>query len=234
MTDRRRFRTGDALLVIDIQNDFCPGGALAVENGDAVLPETNHWLREAARNGITVLASRDWHPEGHVSFKPEGGDWPPHCIQDSEGARFHPELELPDDAIVVTKGVRFDRDQNSAFAETGLEVYLRRRGIRRLFVCGLALDVCVLASVLDARSAGFEVVLITEATRAVDPRRNPEVMARIREAGVELIDGPAPDAPADAHRATFPQDDVCLKAPEWAEHQRLDDPDEPCDDGRTG
>lgn len=182
------FGDGDALLIVDMQKDFCPGGALAVEEGDRVVPAINAWLAEAKAQRIPVFASRDWHPRDHVSFVHAGGEWPPHCIQDTDGARFHPELKLPAETIVVTKGVRFDRDQNSAFADTGLAVYLKRRGIQRLFVCGLALDVCVLATVLDAGQAGFAVVLINPATRAVDPRQAGAVLARLRDAGATLTD----------------------------------------------
>ena len=190
------FDDGDALLIVDVQNDFCPGGALAVKEGDRVVPQINAWIEQADLQRITVLASRDWHPKDHVSFEPAGGEWPPHCIQDSAGARFHADLNLPDRTVVVTKGVRFDRDQNSAFADTGLDAYLQRKGVRRLFLCGLALDVCVLATALDARQAGFEVVLINDATRAVDPQKVSAALTRMGEAGVAMTDPGAPGAGA--------------------------------------
>ncbi len=113
-------RQGDALLIVDVQNDFCPGGALPIAKGDEVVPVLNRWIAAARAQGVPVYASRDWHPVGHPSFKEQGGQWPPHCQQDSEGARFHPDLELPADAVTVTKGVRFDQDQYSAFDQTGL------------------------------------------------------------------------------------------------------------------
>src|SRR4051794_8753323 len=109
---------GDALLIIDVQNDFCPGGALPIEHGDAVVPILNTWIGAAEAGGVPVYASRDFHPRTHLSFTQSGGRWPVHCLQDSDGARFHPDLRLPDTAIVVTKGTRFDRDQNSAFDGT--------------------------------------------------------------------------------------------------------------------
>lgn len=161
---------------------------MAAEEGDRVVPEINAWLEKAEKQRIPVYASRDWHPRDHVSFAAEGGDWPPHCLQDSQGAAFRPDLNLPGDAIVVTKGVRFDRDQNSAFADTGLEVHLKRKDVRRLFVCGLALDVCVVATALDARQHGFEVVLINPANRAVDPQQAAAVLSRMRDAGVVMTD----------------------------------------------
>jgi nicotinamidase/pyrazinamidase len=177
------FAPGDALVLVDVQNDFCPGGALPIERGDEVVPVLNRWIAAAAARGVPVYASRDWHPMGHFSFRESGGPWPPHCLQDSPGARFHPSLSLPDSAVVVTKGVRFDQDQNSAFDQTGLAAYLRKRGIRRLFVGGLAEDVCVLATVLDARREGFEVVVIADGTRAITPEGGAAARARMRDAG---------------------------------------------------
>jgi nicotinamidase/pyrazinamidase len=234
MNERITFQEGDALLLIDVQKDFCPGGALPVEDGHQILPEANAWLAQARLQHIPVYASRDWHPQGHVSFAEEGGPWPKHCLQDSDGAQFHPDLRLPPDTVVVTKGVRFDRDQTSVFDETGLAPHLKDRGIRRLLVGGLALEACVRDSIMDAVAAGFEVVLITEATLPVDAAAVPHVLERLRAAGVAFTDkdvlverAAAPDS-----RGTPP--DVCVKAPEWAEHQRLDDPDLPCDDGRSG
>ncbi len=131
MNDNMKER--DALLVIDVQNDFCPGGALPIENGDAVIGTLNGRISEACSKNLPVFASRDWHPAGHVSFVEGGGPWPAHCLQDHEGACFHPELELPPSVIKVTKGVRFDMDQNSAFAETGLSARLEGEGVKRVW-----------------------------------------------------------------------------------------------------
>jgi nicotinamidase/pyrazinamidase len=168
MSDPRRvLRSGDALIVVDVQLDFCPGGALAIEHGDEVVPVVNHWMAAAAEAQIPICASRDWHPLHHLSFTESGGEWPVHCVQDSLGARFHPELKLPADALVVTKGVRFDRDQYSAFDQTGLATELRKQGVRRVWVGGLAQDVCVRATVLDARREGFDAVVIVDATHPV-------------------------------------------------------------------
>lgn len=112
-------------------------GRLPIEEGDKVIPVINRWVQKALKQQIPVCASRDWHPLEHVSFQEQGGEWSPHCIQDSSGALFHRGLSLINETIIVTKGVRFDKDQNSAFAETGLEVYFKRQGIDRLFICGL-------------------------------------------------------------------------------------------------
>src|SRR5436853_5435959 len=102
------FEPGDALIIVDVQNDFCPGGALPIAGGDEVVPVLNRWIEAAVMEHVPVYASRDWHPADHISFHQQGGPWPPHCIQDSEGARFHPELQLPNSVIKITKGVRFD------------------------------------------------------------------------------------------------------------------------------
>ena len=177
---------GDALLIVDVQKDFCPGGALPVEGGDKIVPFINRWIATAVAKGVPVYASRDWHPMGHLSFKEGGGSWPPHCIQDSDGAKFNPDLTLPNSTIIVTKGVRFDQDQNSAFDQTGLAVQLRRDGIRRLWVAGLAEDVCVLATVLDACREGLEVVLIEKGTRPITSEGGEKARRQMQEAGVHI------------------------------------------------
>lgn len=181
-------RQGDALLIVDVQNDFCPGGALAVPDGDAVVPVLNHWITVAREAGTPIFASRDWHPVDHISFEQQGGPWPVHCVQDSEGARFHPDLELPDDAIRVSKGTAFDADAYSAFDGTGLAGYLRQREVKRLWIGGLAEDVCVLATVKDACSEGFDTHLIADATRPVEPDKSARVRGEMQEAGAVLED----------------------------------------------
>lgn len=187
MTDELRFESGDALIIVDVQNDFCPGGALAIEDGDAVVPVLNRLVAQAVEQGVPVYASRCWHPRGHISFEESGGQWPPHCLQGSEGAAFHPALSLPDDAVIVTKGVRFDQDQNSAFDQTGLADELRRRGIARVWVGGLAEDVCVLATVLDARTGGLEVVVVCDGMRPVTAAGGEDARSRMRNAGAKFV-----------------------------------------------
>lgn len=177
---------GDALVIVDVQNDFCPGGALPIDGGDRVIPVLNQCIAAAHAGGALVYASRDWHPAGHVSFIESGGLWPPHCIQDTHGARFHPDLALPDSTIVVTKGIRFDKDQNSAFDETGLATRLRREGVTRLFVGGLAEDVCVRATVLDGLKEGFDVILITDGTRPVTEEGGRKARDDMRNAGAHF------------------------------------------------
>lgn len=176
-------REGDALLVVDVQPDFCPGGALGVDEGAQVIPVLNRWIRAAQALGIPIYASRDWHPPHHLSFYDQGGPWPPHCIQDTSGAAYHPDLELPKDAIRISKGVRLDRDQYSAFDATGLAGHLQAQNIQRLFVGGLAQDVCVRASVLSGLEEGFEIHLIPEATRPVSREEGEQAMVDMVRAG---------------------------------------------------
>lgn len=181
-----QLENGDALILVDVQNDFCPGGALPIEDGDKVVPVLNRCIAAALRRNVPVYASRDWHPQGHPSFNERGGPWPPHCLQDSEGARFHPGLELPASAVKVTKGVRFDHDQYSAFDQTGLGVELRRTGILRLWVGGLAEDVCVHATVLGGLREGFKVVVIENAVRPVTPEGGEKARREMRQAGARF------------------------------------------------
>ena len=177
---------GDALLLVDVQIDFCPGGNLPVAEGDKVVPVLNRWLAAAREKGIPVYASRDWHPSGHMSFAARGGQWPDHCLQDSAGAAFHPDLALPEDTVVISKGVRFDKDQYSAFDETGLAERLHQDGVTRVWVGGLALDVCVEATALGGREAGFAVQLIPEASKAITADGAARAIAAMREAGVTI------------------------------------------------
>jgi nicotinamidase/pyrazinamidase len=187
-------QTTDALLVIDVQNDFCPpingtGGALAVTGGDEVVPPINALARRFAH----VLLTQDWHPVGHISFAsshpgaqpyqtialPHGELqtlWPDHCVQGSSGAALYPSLEIPHAELILRKGFRREIDSYSAFLEndhttpTGLAGYLRERGLKRLFLCGLAYDYCVRFSAIDGVALGFECIVIEDATRAVNLR----------------------------------------------------------------
>jgi len=174
----------DALLIVDVQRDFCPGGNLAVEGGDRVVPILNRWIAAAQECGARIVASRDWHPPGHVSFQSQGGNWPEHCVKETPGAEFHPDLHLPQEVEIVSKGIRSDRDAYSPFDGTGLADRLRRAGVHRIFLGGLTLDVCVRQTALDARKSGFEVHLITDATFPVDPAGGEAAIQEMRAAGV--------------------------------------------------
>jgi nicotinamidase/pyrazinamidase len=200
----------DLLLLIDIQNDFCPGGALAVPGGDEIIPAVN---RLAARFAHVAL-TQDWHPAGHRSFAsahagrapyesvafPYGMQtlWPDHCVQDTPGAALHPVLHVPHAELLLRKGFRPQIDSYSAFYEndrstpTGLAGYLRERGFARVVLCGLATDFCVAYSAIDARRLGFETVVLLDACRAIDLGGSlATALAAMREAGVVLDDGAA-------------------------------------------
>lgn len=163
----------DALVVVDLQNDFCPGGALGVRGGDAIVPVVNRYLERFANAGAPVFLTRDWHPPVTRHFKAFGGVWPPHCVRDTRGAAFHPGLAAPAEAVIVSKGMDPDQDAYSAFqaedpSARPFVAVLAERGVRRLYVGGLATDYCVRATALDALREGFEVVLLTDAIAAVD------------------------------------------------------------------
>ena len=175
----------DALVVVDLQVDFCPGGALAVRGGDQVVPPVNRLL---ALPGWLKVATRDWHTPDHVSFKAEGGLWPVHCVAGSPGARFHPGLDASRVDLIVSKAARPEADAYSGFEGTALAADLRGRGVKRIFVCGLATDYCVRATALDGRREGLEVVVVEDAVRAVDlqPGDGARALKEIRGAGCVL------------------------------------------------
>jgi nicotinamidase/pyrazinamidase len=203
-----RIQKGDALLVVDVQNDFCPGGALAVPDGDAVVPVINR----ISRAFPVVVATQDWHPEGHISFasRHEGKNpfevveiqgteqvlWPDHCVEGTPGADLHPELDATALRFVLRKGTNREVDSYSAFVEndrkttTGLVGLLRELGVERVFLSGLATDVCVRATALDGRNAGFRVVVLEDACRAVDvPAGNLDrALQEMRGGGVLTLD----------------------------------------------
>jgi nicotinamidase/pyrazinamidase len=202
-TDRPQ--DNEVLLVVDVQNDFCPGGALAVPDGDAVVPVINRIARDFSH----IVLTQDWHPAGHSSFASAHSGhapltviemayglqilWPDHCVQGTDGAAFHPRLELPRAELVLRKGYHAGIDSYSAFREndrrtaTGLAAYLRERGIERVTVCGLATDFCVLYSALDARDAGFATTLVLDACRGIDHEGSlAHAIDQMRTAGVVL------------------------------------------------
>jgi nicotinamidase/pyrazinamidase len=182
-------RAGDALVIVDLQRDFCSGGALPIKGGDAIVPVVNDWIIRAQESGIPTFASRDWHPANHASFKAQGGPWPAHCVQNTRGASFHPALQLPAAATVITKGDHVDREQYSAFHETNLATLLRAARVRRVFVAGLAQDVCVRATALDALREGFDVHLLAAATRPVSPEAGEQALRQMEAAGVTIEQG---------------------------------------------
>lgn len=167
-TETVKIGPGDALIIVDVQRDFLPGGALAVPAGDEVVQPLKRAMDAFAGAGLPVFQSRDWHPPDHCSFKSEGGPWPPHCVAGTPGARFAPGLEAHTGAVVISKATRPDQDAYSAFQGTTLERLLQKAGVRRLVVGGLATDYCVKATVRDAITHGLEVIVLIDAVRAVE------------------------------------------------------------------
>ena len=177
-----------ALIVVDVQNDFCPGGALAVAHGDEVVAPLNKLMKEFLQRGEPVFKSRDWHPEETRHFAAYGGTWPVHCVQNTKGAEFHPEL-LDDMHIrVVSKGLG-DEDSYSAFDGTDLALQLRRLGVEEVWVGGLATDYCVKNTVLDALKEGFHVKALKNAMRPVEvkPGDGQRAIEEMQAAGAEIV-----------------------------------------------
>jgi nicotinamidase-related amidase/vacuolar-type H+-ATPase subunit E/Vma4 len=187
--EKIRIDNKSGLIVVDVQKDFTPGGALAVPDGDKIIPAINKYIEEFKKAGGKVFATRDWHPENHISFKERGGPWPPHCVQNTEGAEFHPDLKLPEDVEVVSKAYEPDKDAYSGFEGTDLEERLRRYGVERVFVCGLATDYCVKNTVLDAVSRGFETFLLTDAIKGIDanPGDSERAIEEMKQRGARLL-----------------------------------------------
>lgn len=179
---------GDALLVVDVQNDFLPGGALGITGGDAIVPPLNRLLDAWRERGFPVFLSRDWHPAGHCSFALQGGPWPDHCVAGTFGAEFSRQLQIAPTDVVISKATRVDKDAYSALDGTPLAEALHSRGIRRLFIGGLATDYCVRATGIDARSAGLDVVVLVDAVCAVNvmPGDGDRALAELERAGCEL------------------------------------------------
>jgi nicotinamidase/pyrazinamidase len=185
-----------ALLVVDVQRDFCPGGALGAEGGARIIPAINRLVSDADRAGIPVYATRDWHPPVTTHFKAYGGVWPPHCVQGTPGAEFHPDLALPPDAIVINKGDDPTRHGYSAFEGhtaqgTSLLDDLRDRGVNHIYLAGIATDYCVRQSVHDARHAGLDATVLLDAVAGIDahPGDVDRALAEMADEGAELVTG---------------------------------------------
>ncbi|HKE59026.1 MAG TPA: nicotinamidase [Pyrinomonadaceae bacterium] len=178
-----------ALIVVDVQNDFCPGGTLAVAHGDEVVAPLNQLIDQFLKEDAPVYKSRDWHPAQTKHFAAYGGTWPVHCVQGTVGAEFHPELRDDPHIQIISKGLG-DKDCYSAFDETDLAQKLHDQGVDEVWVGGLATDYCVKNTVLDARRNGFVVKAITEAMRPVDlnPGDGARAIDEMRAAGAEILD----------------------------------------------
>ncbi len=167
----------DALLIVDVQNDFLPGGNLAVTNGDKIIPVLNLCINKFQKCNRPIFASRDWHPENHCSFKKEGGIWPPHCIASTPGAQFASALNLPNNTFIISKATESGKDAYSAFEGTDLHKKLQDKKVQRLFVGGLATDYCVFNSVKDAITNNYRVYVLQDAIQAVNVHADDGVKA---------------------------------------------------------
>lgn len=163
-----KLQPGDVLLVTDVQNDFLPGGSLAVQGGDEVVPVLNRYVDIFTARHLPVFATRDWHPAHHCSFRELGGPWPPHCVQGTRGAEFSPALRLPPSAVIISKATAPDRDAYSSFLRTDMDQHMHEAGIRRIFIGGLTTDYCVLNTTRDGMQLGYQMFVLIDAIRAVD------------------------------------------------------------------
>lgn len=183
-----------ALLIVDLQNDFCPRGALAVKEGDRIVPAVNKYIKFFAKSKLPIFLSRDWHPAHTKHFKRYGGEWPMHCVQNTKGARFHPDLKFPKEAVILSKGMNPDKDSYSAFHgvdSNGTEFLnlLKLFGVNELFIGGLATDYCVKWSVLDALKFGFRVKLLIDAVKGVNisPKDSEDAVKEMIAGGARKI-----------------------------------------------
>lgn len=180
--------TRKALVIVDVQNDFCPGGALAVMGGDEVVLGLNKVTRAFVKAGLPTFFTRDWHPASHMSFKAQGGIWPPHCVQGTFGAEFHPKLEVPESAIIISKGDDPNREAYSGFQGTDLEMRLKQLGVQKIILGGLTTDYCVKESSLDAMNAGFKVDVLEDCVRGVNlhPKDAADALKKIISKGARM------------------------------------------------
>jgi len=184
-----QLRKNDALVIVDVQNDFCAGGSLATADGEEVAATLSTVARQFSQKNLRIFATQDWHPEGHSSFQAQGGPWPQHCVEDSAGAAFHPNLRLPVGSSIVRKGSDTNVDAYSGFLDSNLEELLRAAEAKRLVVGGIATEYCVLNTVLDARKLGFDTYVLKDAIAAVNVEEGDGAAAikKMEDAGATLI-----------------------------------------------
>ena len=175
----------EALIVVDMQRDFMPGGALPVPEGDRIIPKCNEYIRKFREKGALVVATRDWHPENHISFKEQGGPWPKHCVQNTPGAEF--VVELPEDTVIISKATEPDKEAYSGFEGTNLAEILKEKGVKRVYICGVATEYCVKATALDALKHGFEVYLLSDEVKGINPEDEKRALEEMRKAGVRIL-----------------------------------------------
>lgn len=162
-----------------------PGGALPVPEGDKIIPRINDYIKEFKEKGALIVATRDWHPENHISFKERGGPWPKHCVQNTPGAEI--VVDLPEDAIIISKATEPDKEAYSGFEGTNLAEILKKNGVKRVYICGVATEYCVRATALDALKHGFEVYLLKDAVKGINPEDEKKVLRELEEKGVKIL-----------------------------------------------
>jgi nicotinamidase/pyrazinamidase len=180
-----------ALIVVDIQRDFCPGGSIPVEESDEIVGPTNSLISEFERQGLPIFLTRDWHPADHRSFRSRGGIWPSHCVKNSSGAEFHPSLRIPRGLKIVDKATESNTEAYSAFQGTDLAAMLRRNGTKKLYLAGLATDYCVKETVMDGLSNGFAIDVVTDAVKGVDPEDSMSALRDMSAKGAVMTDSKA-------------------------------------------
>ncbi len=177
----------DALIVVDLQNDFMPWGALPVPGADLIIPVVNDYLENFKKVGAPVFATRDWHPENHISFKENGGLWPRHCVQWSKGSQFPESLKLPKDSFIINKGDRPELEAYSAFQGTVLNDLLKERGVKRVFICGVATDYCVFNTALGAINLGYFVFVLEDGVKGVSEESSRKALDKLLKRGAVLV-----------------------------------------------
>ncbi|WP_456342331.1 nicotinamidase [Thermovibrio sp.] len=185
---RLRLTPFDALIVVDMQKDFSSGGSLPVKGAEEIVHVINSYISLFREKGLPIFATRDWHPENHVSFKDNGGIWPRHCVQWSRGAEFIDGLELPPDTFIINKGDKPELEAYSGFQGTLLDSLLRERGVKRLFVCGVATDYCVKNTALGGLNLGYQVFVFSDAVRGVSPETTERAEEELLERGALFIE----------------------------------------------
>lgn len=177
----------DALIIVDVQRDFIDGGALEVKGSIKIIPMINRYIELFTLCGAKIVASRDWHPPNHSSFKPYGGPWPAHCIRNTEGAEFHPNLRLPSDTIIISKATEPEQEAYSAFQNTDLETKLKEFEVKRAFICGVATEYCVKNTALDAHALGFETFLLLDAIKGLGEESSEKAIKEMMDCGIKVI-----------------------------------------------
>ena len=178
---------GDALVIVDMQNDFLPQGSLPVPEGDIIIPVINRYLALFHDHGLLVFATRDWHPPDHCSFQQQGGPWPPHCIATTSGAAFHPDIEFPISTQIISKATMREKDAYSAFTATQFNILLQKSGVRRLFIGGVATEYCVFNTVKDALQYHYTTFVLEDATCAIKPDDGSHALEEMMRLGAKLI-----------------------------------------------